>query len=135
MSITLIRDVFHNLNTYDSWYLQLLQIKNSKRNGTTYFSREITLSPSDALTKFVREISESYCSNENGIDKNYLTIVVALLLSTPVYRIFCEKINNAMKNRQGLLISLSYTWTVVLLLFCYMAIFGATYNAFIYFRF
>lgn len=67
--------------------------------------------------------------------KTYLTIVVALLLSTPVYRIFCEKINNAMKNRQGLLISLSYTWTVVLLLFCYMAIFGATYNAFIYFRF
>lgn len=67
--------------------------------------------------------------------KTYLTIVVALLLSTPVYRIFCEKINNVMKNRQGLLISLSYTWTVVLLLFCYMAIFGATYNAFIYFRF
>lgn len=74
MSITLIRDVFQNLTTYDSWSLQLLQIKNSKRNGTTYFSREISLSPSDALTKFVREISESYCSNENGIDNKYESI-------------------------------------------------------------
>ena len=74
MSITLIRDVFQNLTTYDSWSLQLLQIKNSKRNGTTYFSREISLSPPDALTKFVREISESYCSNENGIDNKYESI-------------------------------------------------------------
>lgn len=74
MSITLIKDVFQKLTTYDSWSLQLLQIKNSKRSGTTHFSREISLSPSDALTKFVREISESYCSNENGIDNKYESI-------------------------------------------------------------
>lgn len=69
MSLSLIREVFHNLSTYDSWSLQLLQIKNSKRNGTSYCGREITLSPSDALAKFLVEISSSYCSEEKGINK------------------------------------------------------------------
>lgn len=68
MSINKIKSIFEKLITCDAWTLQLLQIQNSKRNGTIYYGREITLSPKDTLTKFVKEISEKYCSQEKGIE-------------------------------------------------------------------
>ena len=68
MSINKIKSVFEKLITCDAWTLQLLQIQNSKRNGTIYCGREITLSPEGTLTKFVKEISEKYCSQEKGIE-------------------------------------------------------------------
>lgn len=71
MSVNKIKNVFGNVTTYDAWSLQLLQIKNSKRNGTTYCGREISLSPEGALTNFLTEISESYCSQEKGLEKMF----------------------------------------------------------------
>lgn len=67
--------------------------------------------------------------------KTYLTIFLALLLSTPLYKIIRDKVNTKYNNHHDLLSSLSYAWTAILLLICYMPLFGATYNAFIYFRF
>ena len=67
--------------------------------------------------------------------KTYLTIFFALLLSTPLYKVIRDKVNAKYTNHPDLLSSLSYTWTAFLLLICYMPLFGATYNAFIYFRF
>lgn len=65
----------------------------------------------------------------------YLTLALGLILATPVYPWLREKLKAAMRNHVSLCASLSYAWTAVLLLICYMPLYGASYNAFIYFRF
>ncbi|AYA99938.1 Kiwa anti-phage protein KwaB-like domain-containing protein [Lachnoanaerobaculum umeaense] len=74
MSISKIKSVFENLTTCDAWSLQLLQVKSSRRNGTTYCGREITLSPKDTMTNFLTEISDKYCSQEKGIEKMFESV-------------------------------------------------------------
>ena len=74
MSISKIKSVFENVATCDAWSLQLLQIKKSKRNGTTYCGREITLSPEGTLTNFLTEISDRYCSQEKGLGKMFESV-------------------------------------------------------------
>lgn len=71
MSINKLKSVFENVDTCDAWSLQLLQIKNSKRKGTTYCGREITLSPDGTLTNFIEEISKKYRSSEKGLEKMF----------------------------------------------------------------
>lgn len=74
MTIRKIKSIFENVATCEAWSLQLLQIKNSKRNGTTYCGREITLSPKGTLTKFLSEISDRYCSQEKGLEKMFESV-------------------------------------------------------------
>lgn len=74
MSISKIKSIFENVATCEAWSLQLLQIKNSKRNGTTYCGREITLSPKGKLTGFLKEISDRYCSHEKGLEKMFESV-------------------------------------------------------------
>ena len=74
MSISKIKSVFENVATCDAWSLQLSQIKKSKRNGTTYCGREITLSPEGTLTNFLTEISDRYCSQEKGLEKMFESV-------------------------------------------------------------
>ena len=97
MSISKIKSVFENVATCDAWSLQLLQIKKSKRNGTTYCGREITLSPEGTLTNFLTEISDRYCSQEKGLEKMSKTIYKLTtdneLISTE-YPSFVEAIGN-----------------------------------------
>lgn len=74
MSIRKIKSIFENVATCEAWSLQLLQIKNSKKNGTTYCGREITLSPEGTLTNFLSEISVRYCSQEKGLEKMFESV-------------------------------------------------------------
>lgn len=74
MSISKIKSIFENVAICEAWSLQLLQIKNSKKNGTTYCGREITLSPEGTLTKFLSEISVRYCSQEKGLEKMFESV-------------------------------------------------------------
>ena len=74
MSISKIKSVFENVATCDAWSLQLLQIKKSKRDGTAYCGREITLSPEGTLTNFLTEISDRYCSQEKGLEKMFESV-------------------------------------------------------------
>jgi hypothetical protein len=68
MSIKKIKAAFELLSTCQTWSIQLLRINNSKRNGTSYIGREITLWPEGALSEFVAEIRQRYTSDEkNGI--------------------------------------------------------------------
>ena len=71
MSIDKLKSVFKNLTTCEAWSLQLLQIKNSKKNGTLYYGREITLSPKGALKNFLTEISSIYCSSEGRLEEKF----------------------------------------------------------------
>lgn len=74
MSIDKIKSIFEKVATCEACSLQLLQIKNSKRNGTTYCGREITLSPEGTLTNFLSEISDRYCSQEKGLEKMFESV-------------------------------------------------------------
>ena len=82
MSITLIRDVFQNLTTYDSWSLQLLQIKNSKSNGTTYFSREISLSPQMLLQNLLEKFQKAIALMKMELITNMNLFLIMMVLPT-----------------------------------------------------
>ena len=60
MSLSKLKTLFENLKTCDTWSIQLLKIKTSKKNGTSYVGREITLNPQGKLFEFVNEISDKY---------------------------------------------------------------------------
>ena len=74
MSISKIKSIFENAANCEAWSLQLLRIKNSKRNGTTYCGREIALSPEGTLTNFLSEVSDRYCSQEKGLEKMFESV-------------------------------------------------------------
>src|SRR5574344_713760 len=56
------------------WSMQLLKIKTSRRDGTSYTGREITLSPTGKLSEFVNDISKRYTDSEKGILKSFTSI-------------------------------------------------------------
>lgn len=63
LSLDKIRTVFQNLENGNNWSLQLLNIKTSKRTGTGYSSRQITLSPTERLVMLIDDISAVYSGN------------------------------------------------------------------------
>ena len=75
--------------------------------------------------------------NWNGNDVDY-ALLIAVIFATPLYRIISEKINKytSISEEVYTIGKLSY-YVVILLIFvsCVYPIFGASYKAFIYFRF
>lgn len=63
MSLDIIKSVFQNLSTGTNWSLQLLNIKTSKRTGTGYSSRQITLTPTERLNTLINDIAAIYTGN------------------------------------------------------------------------
>lgn len=72
MSLKKINAIFEAINTCATWSLQLLRIKNSKRNGTFYSGREITLSPDGALKAFVEEIANRYTVGDKAVLNTFI---------------------------------------------------------------
>lgn len=68
MSKVDIKSILSKVGRSEKWSLQLVRINNSKRNGTSYFTREIMLSPQGKLMELIRQLSDFYLS-EDGIDK------------------------------------------------------------------
>ncbi len=71
MSIDLIRSAIVAMAECNSLSICLLRINNSKKNGTNYVSREITLYPDGTLTKIVEDISNNYLDEKKGIMNKY----------------------------------------------------------------
>lgn len=67
MSIDRIKSVLEKIDKTDVWSLQLLKINKSKQKGTSYFTREITLSPSGKLKELISQLATRYL--EVGIDR------------------------------------------------------------------
>lgn len=63
MSLDAIKNVFQNLGTGANWSLQLLNIKTSKRIGTCYASRQITLSPCERMDTLINDVASVYIGN------------------------------------------------------------------------
>lgn len=68
MSKQFLKEVFSNLLSCQAWSVQLLQVKNSSKNGTTYLSREISLNPETKVEEYIRQLSESYVKDQGYID-------------------------------------------------------------------
>ena len=92
MSLEIIRNIFSNLSGYDFWTLQLLQIKKSNDNGTSYFGRKIILSPSEELKNFIAEISEHYLNDKKGVLNTYQSFVDydGSILEKVIYKLSCD---------------------------------------------
>ena len=67
MSKEFLKSVFQSLTENEAWSLQIVQVKNSNKNGTSYLCREVILDPEEKLIDFVQDIQKNYCS-ENGIE-------------------------------------------------------------------
>lgn len=72
MSLEKIKAIFEATGTCTAWSLQLLRIKNSKRNGTSYSGREVTLSPNGTLTAFVEEVSQRYIRGKKAVMNTFI---------------------------------------------------------------
>lgn len=69
MPLDTIKNVFQNLGTGTNWSLQLLNIKTSKRTGTGYSSRQITLCPSERIITLINDVATIYTgSGKKSLD-------------------------------------------------------------------
>lgn len=68
MSKEHIKSLFQEVPKSDIWSLQLVKINNSKRMGTSYYTREIKLAPDSKLMEMLAQLSQHYLSPD-GIDK------------------------------------------------------------------
>lgn len=75
MTLDNMKAVFAALPTCKAWSLQLLKVNTSKRSGTSYVGREITLSPEGTLASFVEEISDRYITENKGVLASYHDIM------------------------------------------------------------
>lgn len=71
MSLSLIRDIFAGVGTYEAWSLQLIKINNSKRDGTSYLTRDVEITPSGKITAFIKEIADGYIQPDRGALNKY----------------------------------------------------------------
>lgn len=75
MSLQYIKRIFEELSNSRNLSLQVLQITTSKRNGTTYKGRVITLQPQGRIREFAEEIKEKYVGSKGCFDmlfSNYM---------------------------------------------------------------
>lgn len=66
MSKITLKNTFNSIKTEQEWELQLLSIKTSKRQGTRYYARQITLSPERKMAEFVSDICDHYLGEGKG---------------------------------------------------------------------
>ena len=71
MSINLIRTTIDAMTECDNLSIRLLKINNSKKNGTSYVSREITLYPAGKLNEMVEDIANNYLDEKKGLMNKY----------------------------------------------------------------
>ena len=74
MSLDIIKSVFQEISMGTNWSLQLLNIKTSKRTGTGYSSRQITLIPNDRLDTLIKDIASVYTGNGKKSVATYHTV-------------------------------------------------------------
>lgn len=60
MSLSIITEVFQNINNCTQWSLQLLNIVSTSKNNIGYSSRQIELSPANKLSELLSEIADNY---------------------------------------------------------------------------
>lgn len=67
MSKEYLKEIFTHLTECHAWSLQVVQVKNSSRNGICYICREVEIEPADRLLQYISNTA-SYYNSEKGID-------------------------------------------------------------------
>lgn len=67
MSKQYLKEIFTHLTECRAWSLQVVQVKNSSKNGTSYICREVKIEPNDRLLQYTAEIT-AYYNSDKGID-------------------------------------------------------------------
>lgn len=67
MSKQFLKEVFSKLTECEAWVMQIVQVKNTVKYGTTYICREVQFSPARELIDYIESISDYYLSKD-GID-------------------------------------------------------------------
>ena len=73
MSLQYIKRIFEELSNSRNLSLQVLQITTSKRNGTIYLGRTITLQPQGRIREFAEEIKNKYVGSKGCFDMLFST--------------------------------------------------------------
>ncbi len=55
-----VGNLLNNIKQFDVWSIHLLKITQSSRNGATYLTKQIALSPTGKLKEIIKCISDSY---------------------------------------------------------------------------
>lgn len=94
MSLSKVDSIMKCLHTCTAWSLQLLRITDSKRLGTQYATRQITLSPDGRLAEFVAEISEQYIDEAKGMLQKYTSVDTydGSAVGTTIYKLSADSI-------------------------------------------
>jgi len=74
LSLDKLNKIFTAIPRCTAWSLQLIKIKTSKRDGTSYTGREIKFTPANKLDEFISEISIRYTNDDKGILKSFLGV-------------------------------------------------------------
>ena len=74
MSKDFLVNTFNSIKSEPEWELQLLRIKTSKRDGTTYASRQIALSPEEKMSEFISDICDHYLGESKGSLSKFSTV-------------------------------------------------------------
>lgn len=74
MSLSIVRSILSSLNTTQAWMVSLIKIHNSKRNGTTYAARRITLAPKGALIRVIADLSKVYTEGDSAHLNKYISV-------------------------------------------------------------
>lgn len=75
LSISLLTTIFDKLPDCENWSLQLLRINNSKKNGISYATRQIELTPDNKLHDYVWNISKRYTKGKDSFINTFDKIV------------------------------------------------------------
>lgn len=74
MSISTILEVLEKISDNDAWSLQLIKINNSKKDGTSYITRNIELSPQGELKQFVIDVKDAMISGKKNNINDYIEV-------------------------------------------------------------
>lgn len=70
MSISYVKTILENISTCEAWSLQILKIHHTKRDGSSYLSREINISPTGRLSEHINKLANKYLHDEkNGLEQ------------------------------------------------------------------
>lgn len=83
-----------NCRNMNAWSVQLLKIKTSKRNGTSYLCRELIFTPENKMKDFVAEVSSRYIKEEKGDIYSFIGITEydGSTISNTIYKLQIDNI-------------------------------------------
>lgn len=89
MSLELMNHIFSEMPNQTDWAIHLLSFKHHKSSESTYNCRKIELQPVEERNKLIKDISDSYISEDKGNLSKYVDVrkYDGTCLGTTIYKI------------------------------------------------